>query len=78
MYYLKTKSAVDAIKSTLDNTKKKEPVKETVDVASALAAVPSPAETAQIPVEPLTPEELKEMITKSIGNQDDDYLMSGS
>ena len=78
MYYLRTKSAVDAIKFTLDNTKKKEPVKETVDTASAVAAVPSPAETAQIPVEPLTPEELKEMITKSKGNQDDDCLMCGS
>ena len=78
MYYLRTKSAVDAIKFTLDNTKKKEPVKETVDAASAVAAVPSPAETAQIPVEPLTPEELKEMIAKSKGNQDDDCLMCGS
>ena len=78
MYYLRTKSAVDAIKFTLDNTKKKEPVKETVDTASAVAAVPSPAETAQIPVEPLTPEELKEMIAKSKGNQDDDCLMCGS
>ena len=78
MYYLRTKSAVDAIKFTLDNTKKKEPVKETVDAASAVAAVPSPAETAQIPVEPLTPEELKEMIAKSKGDQDDDCLMCGS
>ena len=78
MYYLRTKSAVDAIKFTLDNTKKKEPVKETVDAASTVAAVPSPAETAQIPVEPLTPEELKEMIAKSKGNQDDDCLMCGS
>ena len=78
MYYLRTKSAVDAIKFTLDNTKKKEPVKETVDAASAVAAVPSPAETAQIPVEPLTPEELKEMIAKSKGNQDVDCLMCGS
>ena len=30
MYYLRTKSAVDAIKFTLDNKKKKEPVKEIV------------------------------------------------
>jgi len=78
MYYLRTKSAVDAIKFTLDNTKKKEPVKEIVDAASAIAAVPSPAQTAQIPVEPLTQEEMKEMIAKSKGNQDDDCLMCGS
>ena len=78
MYYLRTKSAVDAIKFTLDNTKKKEPVKEIVDAASAIASVPSPAQTAQIPVEPLTQEEMKEMIAKSKGNQDDDCLMCGS
>ncbi|MBL6684601.1 MAG: ribonucleoside-diphosphate reductase subunit alpha [Flavobacteriaceae bacterium] len=85
MYYLRTKSAVDAIKFTIDNTKKEEVVKEKVEaVASAPAAAsitppPSAEETAQIPVEPLTPEELKEMIAKSKeGEQDDDCLMCGS
>ena len=85
MYYLRTKSAVDAIKFTIDNTKKEEVVKEKVEaVASAPAAAaitppPSAEETAQIPVEPLTPEELKEMIAKSKeGDQDDDCLMCGS
>ena len=85
MYYLRTKSAVDAIKFTIDNTKKEEVVKEKVEaVASAPAAAaitppPSAEETAQIPVEPLTPEELKEIIAKSKeGEQDDDCLMCGS
>ena len=84
MYYLRTKSAVDAIKFTIDNTKKEEVVKEKLEaVASAPAAAitppPSAEETAQIPVEPLTPEELKEMIAKSKeGEQDDDCLMCGS
>ena len=85
MYYLRTKSAVDAIKFTIDNTKKEEVVKQKVEaVASAPAAAaitppPSAEETAQIPVEPLTPEELKEMIAKSKeGEQDDDCLMCGS
>ena len=85
MYYLRTKSAVDAIQFTIDNTKKEEVVKEKVEaVASAPAAAaitppPSAEETAQIPVEPLTPEELKEMIAKSKeGEQDDDCLMCGS
>ena len=85
MYYLRTKSAVDAIKFTIDNTKKEEVVKEKLEaVASTPAAAtitppPSAEETAQIPVEPLTPEELKEMIAKSKeGEQDDDCLMCGS
>ena len=85
MYYLRTKSAVDAIKFTIDNTKKEEVVKEKVEAvasapsAAAITPPPSAEETAQIPVEPLTPEELKEMIAKSKeGEQDDDCLMCGS
>ena len=47
--------------------------------AAAITPPPSAEETAQIPVEPLTPEELKEMIAKSKeGEQDDDCLMCGS
>ncbi|MBT4062967.1 MAG: ribonucleoside-diphosphate reductase subunit alpha, partial [Flavobacteriaceae bacterium] len=38
MYYLRTKSAVDAIKFTLDNKKKKEPVKEIVETDVAISA----------------------------------------
>ena len=85
MYYLRTKSAVDAIKFTIDNTKKEEVVKEkreavaSTPAAAAITPPPSAEETAQIPVEPLTPEELKEMIAKSKeGEQDDDCLMCGS
>ena len=85
MYYLRTKSAVDAIKFTIDNTKKEEVVKEKLEAvastpaAAAITPPPSAEETAQIPVEPLTPEELKEMIAKSKeGEQDDDCLMCGS
>jgi ribonucleoside-diphosphate reductase alpha chain len=85
MYYLRTKSAVDAIKFTIDNTKKEEVVKEKFEAvvsapaAAAITPPPSAEETAQIPVEPLTPEELKEMIAKSKeGEQDDDCLMCGS
>ena len=85
MYYLRTKSAVDAIKFTIDNTKKEEVVKEKLETvastpaAAAITPPPSAEETAQIPVEPLTPEELKEMIAKSKeGEQDDDCLMCGS
>lgn len=72
MYYLRTKSAVDAIKFTLDNTKKEEPVttKEASEAKVTKAAL--------TPVEPLTAEELKEMIAKSKANEGDDCLMCGS
>tara|TARA_B100000925_G_scaffold23868_4_gene16236 strand:+ start:2564 stop:5011 length:2448 start_codon:yes stop_codon:yes gene_type:complete len=79
MYYLRTKSAVDAIKFTLDK-KKEEKVPETapaVATASAGKAAPKAAEKP-VAVEPLTPSELKEMIAKSKENEDDDCLMCGS
>ncbi len=69
MYYLRTKSAVDAIKFTL--TQKKKEIQQ-----------PSPTvgkvQPAGIPVEPLTPNELKEMLAKSRESEDDDCLMCGS
>ena len=40
MYYLRTKAAVDAIKFTLDNTKKKEPVAEEVVLALVVLDLP--------------------------------------
>ena len=73
MYYLRTKSAVDAIKFTLDNTKKSEPVPETI----ATETKPSTS-AALVAVEPLTPQELKEMLAKSRESEDDDCLMCGS
>ncbi|MEC8239394.1 MAG: ribonucleoside-diphosphate reductase subunit alpha [Bacteroidota bacterium] len=79
MYYLRTKSAVDAIKFTLDK-KKEEKVPETAPAAataSAAKAVPKAAEKP-VAVEPLTPSELKEMLAKSKENEDDDCLMCGS
>lgn len=88
MYYLRTKSAVDAIKFTLDNKKKKEPVKEIVETDVAISATapksapksaPKPAPNpSNIEVEPLTPEELKEMLKKAKESEDDDCLMCGS
>ncbi len=78
MYYLRTKSAVDAIKFTLDNKKSKEKV---VVEAAAVAATPSKVANKPKPVavEPLTPAELKEMIAKAKENEDDDdCLMCGS
>ena len=81
MYYLRTKSAVDAIKFTLDNTKKvkKTPVAEVIattltQTAVAGAIAPKPA----VPVEPLTPQELKQMLAQAKEGEDDDCLMCGS
>ena len=80
MYYLRTKSAVDAIKFTLDNKKKKKPVKKRIKTDVAISAsAPKPAPNpSNIEVEPLTPEELKEMLKKSKESEDDDCLMCGS
>jgi ribonucleoside-diphosphate reductase alpha chain len=78
MYYLRTKSAVDAIKFTLD---KKKEAKVPEASAAATASNPKAASKAAdkpVAVEPLTPSELKEMIAKSKENEDDDCLMCGS
>ena len=75
MYYLRTKSAVDAIKFTLDTKAKVEtPAKATV-TAGVSGVAPA---AQQLPVDPLTPEELKEMLSKSQNSADDDCLMCGS
>ena len=76
MYYLRTKSAVDAIKFTIDN---KEKVKTAVPATAATvqAGAAEPAKQ-QVPVEPLTPEELKQMLAQSQNSEDDDCLMCGS
>ena len=89
MYYLRTKAAVDAIKFTLDNTKKKEvPIsvaaEAEVAAASPEAVVAMPVETTPVKqeeanVEPMTAAEMKELIEKAKeGQADDDCLMCGS
>ncbi len=89
MYYLRTKAAVDAIKFTLDNTKKKEVPVSVAAEAEAIAAAPETAAAMQVDttptvqqeveVQPMTAEEMKELIAKSKeGQADDDCLMCGS
>jgi ribonucleoside-diphosphate reductase alpha chain len=92
MYYLRTKAAVDAIKFTLDNTKKKEVPISVAAEAEVLAATATPAKTAEaIQVEaapvgqgdtdvaPMSPEEMKALIAQAKeGQADDDCLMCGS
>ena len=89
MYYLRTKSAVDAIKFTLDNAKSRVPVEgekaeSEVKVGvvtaktSALAAGGNTQNNPATSVESLTPAELKEMLEQSKKSEDDDCLMCGS
>tara|TARA_B110000211_G_scaffold203161_1_gene235771 strand:- start:1875 stop:4277 length:2403 start_codon:yes stop_codon:yes gene_type:complete len=77
MYYLRTKSAVDAIKFTLDNkAKTKTVVSDIASVASVVA--PAAKQPASVPFEPLKPQELKQMLAQAKEGEDDDCLMCGS
>ena len=77
MYYLRTKSAVDAIKFTLNVAKTK--VSEPATAATVTAVSPAPvAQPQATAVEPLTPQELKQMLEQSKSSEDDDCLMCGS
>jgi len=75
MYYLRTKSAVDAIKFTIDNKAKE---KQDSVVAPAPAATQTAMATTTPVVEPLSPEELKQILSQSKESEDDDCLMCGS
>ena len=88
MYYLRTKSAIDAIKFTLEKKDKAE-VEETVEVETVEAAEEVKITRTEktkavkskekpVAVKPLTPEELKQIISQSKENEDDDCLMCGS
>tara|TARA_B110000495_G_scaffold203110_1_gene225496 strand:+ start:1618 stop:4092 length:2475 start_codon:yes stop_codon:yes gene_type:complete len=88
MYYLRTKSAIDAIKFTLEKKDKSE-VEETVEVETVEAAEEVKITRTEktkavkskekpVAVKPLTPEELKQIISQSKENEDDDCLMCGS
>ncbi|MDG1022851.1 MAG: ribonucleoside-diphosphate reductase subunit alpha [Flavobacteriaceae bacterium] len=78
MYYLRTKSAVDAIKFTLD-TKSKAEVPEVEATVGAVATTAAGKEAqAPVPVEPLSPQELKQMLAQAKEGEDDDCLMCGS
>ncbi|TRO67530.1 ribonucleoside-diphosphate reductase subunit alpha [Christiangramia sabulilitoris] len=83
MYYLRTKSAVDAIKFTLEKEKKKEPVAAVASEAPAKAAEKLQAQSkAMVSSETeegaLSPEELRAIIAQSKEAEGDDCLMCGS
>ena len=77
MYYLRTKSAVDAIKFTLDTKTKPEAV-PAVEATSKATVTATAASQNTVPVEPLSPQELKQMLAQAKDNEDDDCLMCGS
>ena len=86
MYYLRTKSAVDAIKFTLDNKKKEEPASEAIETVNpivnkqqqkaAITAAKFVHETTE--VEPMSAEEMKVLIAQAKEAEGDDCLMCGS
>ena len=89
MYYLRTKAAVDAIKFTLDNTKKKVEVPEAVvteegvapEKAKNLKVSTTPVKEQPVDAEPLSAEEMKALVAQAkaaSGQTDDDCLMCGS
>ena len=74
MYYLRTKSAVDAIKFTLNNQAKEEKIPAEAPKAKAVpVGVSGPEKT-------LTAQELREMLAqgKDAAENDEDCLMCGS
>ena len=84
MYYLRTKSAVDAIKFTLKNDSK-EAKPEVSAPENSLDSKNQDEKifkqnkaTAATVAKPLSPAELKEMLSKSKESDDDDCLMCGS
>ena len=77
MYYLRTKSAVDAIKFTLDNKSKENTSKVEVATINTKTAQ-SNIEVSSIPAEPISPQELKQMLSQAKDSEDDDCLMCGS
>ena len=83
MYYLRTKSAVDAIKFTLEKEKKEEPVavvsEAPAKAAEKLKAQTKPVLSAESEKEgALSPEELRAIIAQSKEAEGDDCLMCGS
>ncbi|NNC46786.1 MAG: ribonucleoside-diphosphate reductase subunit alpha [Winogradskyella sp.] len=87
MYYLRTKSAVDAIKFTLDKKVVAEPAAEAVEVAAEAVVIKQKEKAAKTAakfvqetteVEPMSPEEMKALIAQAKEAEGDDCLMCGS
>ena len=77
MYYLRTKSAVDAIKFTINNDKKAEPVLVEAEVTSS-APAKKLAPNVSADVEPIDVNEFKAMLQRAQSAEPDDCEMCGS
>lgn len=78
MYYLRTKAAVDAIKFTLNNDKKAEPM-VMVDAELSPVQVATPVKPQPVAeVQPIAVDEFKAMIERSRSAEPDDCEMCGS
>ena len=83
MYYLRTKSAVDAIKFTLNNDKKAEPIAVEAEVAVASASTAPAVNEVRVPspvseVQPIAVDDFKAMLERSKSAEPDDCEMCGS
>ncbi|MGB1312373.1 ribonucleoside-diphosphate reductase subunit alpha [Bizionia paragorgiae] len=88
MYYLRTKSAVDAKKFTVTRAKKQEPVaveekvsepiEQKQQQAAETAAKFAKEKEVTVSTEPLSPEEMKALIAQAKEAEGDDCLMCGS
>jgi ribonucleoside-diphosphate reductase alpha chain len=81
MYYLRTKSAVDAIKFTLNNDKISEPQPVAAEVAEVVATAAAEITSQAAPVsdvEAINPDDFRAMIERSRSAEPDDCEMCGS
>ncbi len=80
MYYLRTKAAVDAIKFTLNNDKKAEPIEVQEQPATEINAITEPLQPIAVLNEPveMTAEEYRAMIEMAKNAGPDDCEMCGS
>lgn len=80
MYYLRTKAAVDAIKFTLNNDKKAEPIEVQEQPAAEINAITEPLQPIAVLNEPveMTAEEYRAMIEMAKNAGPDDCEMCGS
>ena len=78
MYYLRTKSAVDAIKFTLKKEEKKQPEPEAFPTTMETSAPSAKPVKIDLESSSLSPEELRALIAHSKEAEGDDCLMCGS
>ena len=78
MYYLRTKSAVDAIKFTLNNDKKQQPAQEVATAVAEPSLVRQETAAPSVEVEAIDPNEFRAMLERSRESGPEDCEMCGS